>query len=86
VTTISHVERDDLPCLFVQRDPGPLFIRFVLHEAPHLVRFHLQTSNDHIAWRRHRPCMEMVRQHGKATAYKVHEPPDTDVHRTADAM
>jgi hypothetical protein len=86
VTAIPDVERHDLPGLFVHGDPDPLFVGLCFHKAPHLVRFHLKTPNEHIPGRGHGPSMQMVRQHCKAGDHKVHEPLDTDANGAANAM
>ena len=57
VTAIPDVERKDLPCLPLHGDPHPLLVRFFRHKAPHLVRFHLQTPNDHLSGSRDRQHM-----------------------------
>ena len=57
VTAITDVEGNDLPCLLVHREPHPLLVRFFRHKAPHLVRFHLQTPNDHLSGSRDRQHM-----------------------------
>jgi hypothetical protein len=66
VTAIPHVERDDLTRLLVHGDPDPWFVGPLLHDAPHLIGFHLKTSNDHITWGRNGLHMQMIRQRLKA--------------------
>jgi len=80
------MERNDLACLLVHRDPDPLLVGFLLHEAPHLVGFHLQAPDEHIPGGRHRPHVQMIRQGCKAIDDKVHEPPDADANHTANTM
>ena len=86
VTAIPNVERHDLPCLLVHSDPDPLLVSLCLHEAPHLICFHLETSDEHIPWGRHGPYMEMIRQRRNAGGNKAHEPPNTDADRAANTM
>jgi len=80
------MESHDLTCLFVHGDPHPLLVRFFRYEAPHLIRFHLQTPDDHFPGSHDRQPMKMIRQGRKAGDEKVHEPPETDAHRTTDAL
>ena len=86
VTAIPHMEGNDLPCLFVHGNPHPWLMRFCRHDAPHLIRFHLQTPADHFPGSHDRQHMEMSRQGRKAGDEKVHQPPETDAHCTTDAM
>ena len=86
VTAIPDVERNDLPRLLVHRDPYPLLVGLFCHEAPPLIRFHLQTPDDHLPGSRYRQHMQMIRQRRKASDYKAHKPPDTDTYCPADAM
>ena len=86
VTAVSYVEGHDLACLLIHGDPHPLFVGFFRHEAPHLIRFHLQPADEHITRRCHRLHMEMIRQGRKAGDEKTHQPPDTHAHRTTNAM
>src|SRR5262249_22928056 len=79
-------ERNDLPGLLVHSEPHPLLVGLVLHEAPHLIGFHLQTPDEHLPRSRDRQHMQMIRQRCKAGGYKAHQPPDTDADGTADAM
>jgi hypothetical protein len=37
-TAIPEVEGDDLACLLVHGEPEPVWVRFLLHEAPQFVR------------------------------------------------
>jgi hypothetical protein len=46
VTSIPDVERNDWPRLLVHGDPHPLLVSLFHHNAPHLIRFHLQTPNE----------------------------------------
>ena len=86
VTAIPDVERNDLPRLLVHRDPYPLLVGLFCHEAPHLIRFHLQTPDDHLPGSRYRQHMQMIRQRRKASDYQAHKPPDTDTYCPVDAM
>src|SRR5215510_1038306 len=86
MTAITDVEGNDLPRLLVHRDPHPLRVGLFRHEAPHLIRFHLQTPDDHLPGSRYRQHMQMIRQRRKASDYKAHKPPDTDTYCPADAM
>ena len=86
VTAIPDMEGKDLPCLFVHGDPHPLLVSLFRHEAPHLIRFHLQTPDGHLPGNHYRQHMEMIRQGRKAGDDKVHQPPETDAHCTTDAM
>jgi hypothetical protein len=38
----------DLTCLGVHRDPNPLLVGLLLHEARHFVRFYPEALNHHI--------------------------------------
>jgi hypothetical protein len=86
VTTIPDVERNDLPSLLIHSDPHPLLVGLFRHEAPHLIRFYLQTPDDHLPGSRYRQHMQMIRQRRKASDDKAHKPPDTDPYCPADAM
>src|SRR5262245_5559683 len=86
VTAIPDVEGNDLPCLLVHSEPHPLLVGLLLHEAPHLIRFHLQTPNNHLPGSCNRQHMQMVRQRRKAGNHKAHQPPNTDAYCPADAM
>src|SRR5262252_371667 len=86
MTAITDVESNDLPRLLVHRDPHPWLVGLFRHEAPHLIRFHLQTPDDHLPGSRDRQHMEMIRQRRKASDDKAHQPPDTDTDCPADAM
>src|SRR5262249_24871616 len=86
VTAIPDVKGKDLPRLLVHSDPHPLLVGLCRYEAPHLIRFHLQTPDDHLSGSRYGQHMQMIRQGRKAGSHKAHEPPNTDAYRTADAM
>ena len=86
VTAIADVERKDLPCLLLQGDPHPLLVRFFRHKTPHLISFHLHTSDNPLSRGRYRPHMQMIRQGRKASGHKTHEPSDTDTHSPANTM
>src|SRR5215510_10440679 len=86
VTAIPDVEGNDLPCLLVHSEPHPLLVGLLLHEAPRLIRFHLQTLNDHLPGSHDRQYMQMIRQRRKAGNHQAHQPPNTDADCTADAM
>src|SRR5215470_15466017 len=42
-TAVPDVEGEDLACLLVHGEPEPVWIRFLLHEAPQFVCLDLQT-------------------------------------------
>ena len=86
VTAIPDVKGNDLSRLLVHRDPHPLLVGLFRHEAPHLIRFHLQTPDDHLPGSRDRQHMQMIRQRRKASDDKAHQPPDTDADSPANAM
>ena len=48
MTAVTDVERKHLPCLFVHRNPHPLLVGLVRHEALHLIRFYRETPDDHL--------------------------------------
>src|SRR5262245_39844332 len=86
VTAITDVEGYDLSRLLVHSDPHPVLVGFLCDEAPHLVRFYLQTPDEHLLRNCDRQDMQVVRQRSKAGDHKAHEPPDTDPNYPADAM
>jgi hypothetical protein len=86
VAAVSRGERHDWPRLRVHRDPDPWFVRLLLHEAPHRVRFHLKTPDEPIPGSRYGQHMQMVRQRRKADSPQTHEPSETDANRAAHAM
>jgi len=85
MTAVTDVARKNLPCLFVHRNPHPLLVGLVRHEALHLIRFYLETPDDHLLGSHDGQPMEMVRPWGKAGYEKRHEPSATDVNRAAHA-
>src|SRR5262249_37603612 len=56
------------------------------HEAPPLIRFHLQPPDEHFPGSHDRQHMEMSRQGHKAGDDTVHQPPEPDAPRTTEAM
>jgi hypothetical protein len=75
-----------VPWLCVHGDPDPVLLGLCRHEAPHRIRFHLQTPDEHLPGSRDRQPREMIRQGRTAGDEKVQQPPATDAHRTTDAM
>ena len=51
IASVSHMKRNDLPGGRIHRNPNPLFVRLLLHEAPHLVGFRLQARHSTAAGR-----------------------------------
>lgn len=86
MTATTDGERKALPCLLIHGDPHALLVRFFRHKAPGLIRFHLQTSKDHVSWNRDRSHMQMIRQRRTACLHKAYGPADTDAHSPANAM
>ncbi len=83
-TPISNMKRNDLAGGRIHGDPDPLFVRFLLHEAPHLIGFRFQARHHH----RCRTCgelgMKVIGAGRKAFYHKVQEPRETDAYGTAD--
>ena len=46
-TPIPYMKRNDLAGGRIHGDPDPLFVRFLLHEAPHLIGFCFQSGQQH---------------------------------------
>ena len=86
VTAIPDVEGKDLPRLLLQSDPHPWLVGFVRDEAPHRIRFHLQTPDDPLPGSRDRQHRQMSRQRRKASDDKAPEPSDTDADSLANTM
>jgi len=83
-TPIPHVEGNDLTRFGVHRDPNPLLVGFLLHEAPHLVGFRFQSGHHHGCWPGWELDMEVLGTGRKAFHHKVQEPRETDTDGTAD--
>ena len=84
VAAIPHVKGNDLTGRRIHRNPHPLFVRLLLHEAPHRIGFRFQARQQYgggMCGERH---MEVMRAGGEALDHKVYEPGETDAHRTAD--
>jgi hypothetical protein len=83
-TPIPHVEGNDLTRCGVHRDPHPLLVGFLLHEALHLVGFRFQSGQHHGCWACWELDMEILGTGRKAFHHEVQEPRETDTHGTAD--
>ena len=81
---ISDMKRNDLAGDRIHGDPDPLFLGFLLYQAPHLIGFRFQSRQHH----RCRPCgelhVEIIGTGRKAFHHKVQEPCEADTHGTAD--
>jgi hypothetical protein len=86
VTAIADVNGNALPRLLVHGEPDPWLVGLLLHTAPHLIRFHVKTSHDHITWGCNRLHMQLIRQWLQSSDHKVHEPPDTDTNGATAAV
>jgi hypothetical protein len=86
VTAIPAVDRHEVPRLLVHGAPPPWLGGLLLHDTPHLLRFHLPTPKEPLPWGRHGPHRQMSRQRRTAGDPQTHEPPDTDATGTAKAM
>lgn len=82
--TIADVKRNDLTGFGVHRQPYPLLVRLLLHEASHLVGFDFEALDDHILVARDRLDMHMVRQGLKTVDHKAQQPFESRLHRTAN--
>jgi hypothetical protein len=83
-TPIPHMKRNDLAGGRIHRHPEPLFVGFVLHEAPPLIGFRLQPGQQHLSGLCGELGMQMLGTSRKAFDHKMQEPRETDTHGTAD--
>jgi hypothetical protein len=72
-TAVTHVKGNHLAALGIHSDPGPLLLRFLLHEVAHFIRFHRKASNHDVAMIGDRLGVEMIRQWLNALDQKAQE-------------
>jgi hypothetical protein len=68
---IPHMKGNDLTCLGVHRDPNPLLVALLLHEARHFVRFDLKALNHPVLVRGDGLNVQMIRQRLNAVDEKA---------------
>jgi hypothetical protein len=83
-TPIPHVKGNDLTRSRIHRNPDPLLVRLLLHEAPHLIGFRFQAGQQHRCWLCWEPDMEVIGTGRKAFHQKVQQPRETHTDGTAD--
>jgi hypothetical protein len=59
---IAHVKRNHLAALRIHGKPNPLLVGFLLHNAGHFIRFHLQALAHDVVFAEDRLDVEMIRQ------------------------
>jgi hypothetical protein len=86
---VNVVEKEphpnDLARLGVHGEPNPVFVRLLLHEAAHLIGFHLQALDHDVLVARDRLDMQMIRQSLKTVDDEPQEPLESHPDGTADA-
>jgi hypothetical protein len=71
---VTHIERNDLTSFGIHRQPNPLFVFFLLHEAGHFVGFHLKALDHDILVTRDRLDIKIIRQRVKLVDDKPQQP------------
>src|SRR5215475_5695130 len=84
-TAVPYVKRNHLAACGIHRDPDPLLVRLLLHEATHFVRFYLQASNHNLAVASDGLDMEMIRQRLNTVNQKAQEPLGTHTDSATNA-
>jgi len=84
-TPIAHMECNDLARSRIHRNPDPLFVRFLLHEAPRLIGLRFQVRQQDSGGLGGTLHMQVIRTGRKAFYHKVQQPRETHTDRTADA-
>jgi hypothetical protein len=83
---VTYIESDDLPGLYVYRNPDPLFVLLATYKTPHFVGFRLQPQEMDGAIQ---VCgqlqMEVIRQLVVEFSYEAQQPAQAHGHYPADA-